>query len=463
MDSSNGRDYDSLDVAVVGAGPAGLCLARRLAGTDASFAVFERNGDVGGVWDIDAPGSPMYESAHFISSKTLSGFPGFPMPDRYPDYPNHRQILDYIRSYADRFDLRRHIQFECGVLHAALDADGSWKLDLSDGKSVKARYLVCANGVTWEPNIVTWPGRFDGEVRHSVTYRDVGELAGKRVLVIGAGNSGVDIACDAAFAAEQAFLSVRRGYHFIPKHIFGTPSDVFAHDGPRVPHWLEVRAFGLMLRLVNGDLTRLGLPKPDHRVFESHPLMNTQILHYLSHGDCIAKPDVRSFDGPEVVFADGSRERIDLILTATGYHHASPYLDEGTLELSGGRPDLYLGMFARDHANLAVLGFVEFASAAYTNFDTMAELIVADATAPADSIVRRRFSDLKATHRPDLKGGHRYVSSERHANYVDVDAYLRALAEVKAHVLAGATLPPSTRRPQRSVQFVGRRRAVVGR
>lgn len=107
MDSSNGQDYDSLDVAVVGAGPAGLCLARRLAGTDASFAVFERNGDVGGVWDIDAPGSPMYESAHFISSKTLSGFPGFPMPDRYPDYPNHRQILDYIRSYADRSDPSR--------------------------------------------------------------------------------------------------------------------------------------------------------------------------------------------------------------------------------------------------------------------------------------------------------------------------------------------------------------------
>jgi len=125
MDSSNGRDYDSLDVAVVGAGPAGLCLARRLAGTDASFAVFERNGDVGGVWDIDAPGSPMYESAHFISSKTLSGFPGFPMPDRYPDYPNHRQILDYIRSYADRFDFRGHIKFEGGSLHAALADDGS--------------------------------------------------------------------------------------------------------------------------------------------------------------------------------------------------------------------------------------------------------------------------------------------------------------------------------------------------
>ena len=101
-----------LDVAIVGAGPSGLMLARRLAATQASFEVFERNGDVGGIWDIDAPGSPMYESAHFISSRTLSGFPGFPMPDDYPDYPDHRRLLRYIRSYADEFDLRkpRHLR-----------------------------------------------------------------------------------------------------------------------------------------------------------------------------------------------------------------------------------------------------------------------------------------------------------------------------------------------------------------
>ena len=354
-----------LDVAVVGAGPAGLCLARRLADTDADFRVFERAADVGGIWDIDAPGSPMYESAHFISSKTLSGFPDFPMPEDYPDYPNHRQILVYIRSYADRFDLRRHVEFNTGVLHAALDEDGRWRLDLGAGRQASCRYLVCANGVTWEPNLITWPGAFDGEIRHSVTYRSADEFAGKRVLVVGAGNSGVDIACDAAFAADQAFLSVRRGYHFIPKHLFGKPSDVFAHNGPHLPHWIEVRAFSVMLRMLNGDLTRLGLPKPDHRVFESHPLMNTQILHYLGHGDCIAKADVASFDGPEVVFTDGTREQIDLVITATGYHHASPYLDDGVLEMKGGRPDLYLGMFARNHHNLAVLGFVEFASAWY--------------------------------------------------------------------------------------------------
>ncbi|MEM9200887.1 MAG: NAD(P)-binding domain-containing protein [Actinomycetota bacterium] len=421
---------ERLDVAVVGAGPAGLTLARRLAATNASFAVFERHTDVGGIWDIDAPGSPMYESAHFISSRTLSGFPDFPMPDRYPDYPNHRQLLEYIRSYADAFGLRPHIRFGTAVDHAT-PSDTGWRLELGDGTTVEARYLVCANGVTWVPNLVTWPGEFNGEIRHSVTYRDAAELAGKRVLVVGAGNSGVDIACDAAFAGEQAFFSTRRGYHFVPKHIFGQPTDVFASTGPHLPHRLQQALFGGLLRVINGDLRSFGLPKPDHKILESHPIMNTQILHYLAHGDAIAKPDIDHFDGDDVVFTDGSREQVDLVITATGYQHASPYLDDGTFEMRNGRPDLYLGLFARNHPNLAVLGFIEFASAAYANFDLMAELIVADATAATGSSARQTMAAKKARHRPDLTGGHRYIDSERHANYVEVDTYLKVLREVK--------------------------------
>ena len=148
----------------------------------------------------------------------------------------------------------------------------------------------------------------------------------------------------------RRFLSVRRGYHFIPKHIIGMPSDVFASQGPSLPHWLEVRVFGVMLRMISTViLRRFGLPKPDHRIFESHPLMNTQILHYLGHGDCIAKPDVERFDGDHVVFVDGTREQIDLVITATGYQHAIPFLNPGALSVKGGRPDLYLGIFSRSH------------------------------------------------------------------------------------------------------------------
>lgn len=426
------------DVVVVGAGPGGLLLTRRLARSGARFVTLERHADVGGIWDIDAPGSPMYESAHFISSRTCSGFPDFPMPQNYPDYPGHRQLLSYIRSYADHHDLRRHICFNTEVVSARRDDNGVWTLQLSNADSLKARYLICANGVTWQPNIVSWPGTFNGEIRHSVTYRSAEEFAGKRVLIIGCGNSGVDIACDAAFASEQAFLSTRRGYHFVPKHLMGIPADVIATKGPKLPFRLQQWIFGLLLRLINGKPETYGFPKPDHRIFESHPLVNTQILHYITHGDCIAKPAVERFDGDEVVFSDGTRERIDLIITATGYKHASPFLPDDAWAEQGGRPDLYLRMFSKRYDNLAVLGFLEFASAAYANFDQMAELIVADATAKRDAPLARQLADKKIHHHPDLKAGHRYIATDRHANYVDVDAYLRILNQVKREIGVGA-------------------------
>ena len=420
-----------LDVAVIGAGPAGLTLARRLKETGASFKVFERNKGVGGIWDIDAPNSPMYETAHFISSKTHSGFADFPMPDEFPDYPSHRQLLAYIKSFAAEYDLERHIQFETSLDRAENHDDGTWTLQFSDGTTQTCRYLVAANGVTWEPNMVEWPGEFNGEIRHTVTYRNTDELKGKRVLVVGAGNSGVDIACDASFAADQAFLSVRRGYHFLPKHIMGQPLDVFASTGPKLPFPIQQRIFSGLIRMINGDLTRYGLPKPDHKLLESHPIMNTQILHYLGHGDCIAKGDVERLDGDYVVFADGSREQVDLILQATGYHHACPFLDDKVLNEQNGRPDLYLGMFSRSVPTFAVLGFIEFASAAYDNFDKMAELIVADATSAPDSGFKRNFADKKQNHQPDLTGGRNYVKSDRHANYVEVETYLELLADLK--------------------------------
>lgn len=418
-----------LDAVVVGAGPSGLILAKALAEAGVSFRVYERNADVGGVWNIDAENTPMYESAHFISSKTLSGFEGFPMPDDYPDYPSHQQIFDYICHFADAHQLRQHIQFNTAINKASQDEQGRWHIELGNGDKVQANYLICANGVTWEPNQVSFNGNFNGEIRHSVTYRRAEEFTGKRVLIVGAGNSGVDIACDAAFSAKQAYLSLRRGYHFIPKHIMGKPTDLFAHLGPKLPFVVEQKLFGGLLRFINGDLQQYGLPKPDHKVFQTHPIMNTQILHYLAHGDCIAKPDVAKLDGDMVEFKDGSREQIDVIIMATGYQHAVPFLDDGVIAFKHGRPDLYMNMFSRQHDNLAVLGFIEFASAAYQNFAKMAELIVADVLKKPT-----KLAELKKSHRPDLTGGHGYLATKRNANYVDVDTYLKQLKKVKQQI-----------------------------
>ncbi len=419
---------------LIGGGPAGLVMARALKHEGVPFECFEKHSDTGGIWDPGNEGSPMYESAHFISSKWSSYFMGFPMPDAYPDYPDHRQILAYIRDFADAFDLRRHITFNMSVRHAAPQPDESWLVTLCSGEVRQYDGLICASGVTWHPSIPALPGAeiFQGEIRHSVTYRSTAELRGLRVLVVGAGNSGVDIACDAARSATRAFISLRRGYRFVPKHLFGIPTDIFIKEGLPPPKGVALPSdLNAVLDALNGDLTRLGLKKPDHDALASHPIMNTQILHHLAHGDIAAKPDIARLDARGVVFTDGSREDIDLILLATGYDYRLPYLDRDLFEWKHGRPQLYLNLMHRKLSSLYVMGFIEFADAAYRRFDDMAQVIVADIHARETGINRELMLRLRHEDQTDLRGGKHYLDSPRHANYVDAATYARVLMELR--------------------------------
>ncbi len=415
----------SLPVVIVGAGPAGLAAARALSRLGISYVQFERHTDVGGIWDIDNPGTPMYDSAHFISSRDKSGFFDFPMPAHFADYPSRTQILEYTRAFADEFGLRSNIQFGTSVERVTEDG-GIWRVETSTG-SLDASAVICCSGVTWDARMPEIPGEFTGEIIHSVDYRDASQFAGKRVLVVGLGNSGADIACDAAFAADAAFISTRRGYHFIPKHILGEPSD----NTEWLPIWGERLLYAIMKPLVIGDVRRWGLPKPDHKLFETHPLLNTQLLHYLQHGDIAAKPGVERYDGDEVVFTDGTRETVDLVVFATGYDMSIPYVPEEYLEWSGHRPSMYLNAFSRAHDNLFGISYIEVNSSAYTLFDHIANLIAqylaAQHGAPGDAT---RFRQLVTTDRPDLTGGIRFVASDRHATYVEVRAYRRHLRRV---------------------------------
>lgn len=419
-----------LPYAIVGAGPAGMSLARAFRRHQLPFIVFERHSDVGGIWDARNPGSPMYRSAHFISSKTQSGYLGFPMPQDYPDYPRGEQILAYHRAFADRYGLRQHVRFNCGVKSAEPDG-AQWRLQLESGETLQAAGLVCANGSNWDPNIPEFPGQFDGEIRHAVDYHDPADFIGKRVLVVGAGNSGCDIACDAAQTADAAFISLRRGYHFVPKHIFGMPADVFAENGPQLPMWLTQRIFGPLLRLMVGDLRRLGLPKPDHRIFESHPILNDQLLHHLRHGDIAARAGIRQFAGQEVEFNDGRRERIDLVILATGYKQSIPYLPQDALDWKGSRPQLYLNLFSRRNPSLMAMGFMETDGGAYKMFDLMANAIAQHAADRLRDPQRAARLDAIKQQWPDLSGGVRYIDSDRHGNYVQHHAYLKALEKLR--------------------------------
>ena len=422
---------------IVGGGPCGLLAARafRLAGIP--YDQFERHSEVGGIWAIENPGSPMYESAHFISSKYTSPFYGLPMPEAYPDYPDYRQIHAYIRDFAEAFDLAGSIQFGTSVEQAepiGPDAAQGWRVRLSTGEVRHYKGLVCANGVTWHPSLPSYPGldRFRGEVRHSVTYRDPAEFAGKRVLIVGAGNSGVDIACDAARSAATAAISLRRGYHFVPKHIFGVPIDVFLGGGLHPPKGVVIPDDpSEMLAALVGDLTRFGLKAPDHKVMESHPIMNTQILHYLAHGDLTVKPDVALFTETGVVFTDGTAADFDLVLCATGYEYRIPYLDPDLFTWKNGRPELYLNILHRRLRGLSVVGFVEFASAGYQRFDEMAQMAALDAYLEQSGANLADWRRMKQADRPDLRGAAHYIDSPRHTAYVNVGVYRKVLAGIR--------------------------------
>ncbi len=415
-----------MTIGVIGAGAAGLVAARHLDAASLPFEVLEREREVGGIWDVSLPHSPVYHSAHLISSKPLTQFPDFPMPREYPDYPDHAQALSYLRGYARRFGLYDHVRFGKTVERAERAAAG-WSVSLAGGETRTYQGLIVAAGIHWVPIMPRVPGSFDGEVMHSRGYKSAELFRGKRVLVVGAGNSGCDIAVDASEHAARTFLSVRRGYHFIPKYAFGRPIDQVGEVSLRLRLPLSVRRAlnELVLRAVVGKPEEYGLPRPDHRLLESHPIVNSRILPAIRRGDLRPKPDVVELKGQEVVFKDGTSEPIDLIVFATGYQVTFPFLEPRHLNSPDGRPDFYLHVFHPTYDDLFILGMIQPDSGVWPLMDLQARAVASYIRAGGGAV-----RALKQKPRPDLSGGIRYVKSERHRYEVEHSTYARRLREV---------------------------------
>ena len=418
-------------VCVIGAGAGGLSMARALRRHGIDYDHFERHEDVGGVWDQRNPGGPMYDSAHMISSKTKSAFKGFPMPAEYPDYPGHRLILAYLRSFAEAYDLRDTIRFGVSVDSAIKDGE-RWNVTLSDGTVKHYDGVVAATGLAWHPRMPDYPGKFTGEMIHSSKYKSLDLFKGKRVLVIGAGNSGTDIATDAARVAEKAFLSMRRAYHFIPKHIFGMPADVFAVTGSLFPMKVQQYVFAVVLKLLNGDITRHGLQKPNHLPLSSHPIVNSAAMHAMAHGDLTPKVDVERFDGDSVVFKDGSKEKIDLVVAATGYIHKVPFADPELLANGGEESNLFMRTISRKDPTFCAVGFIEINGGVYSFYDEFNDLAANYYRELRDGSEKAKtFADLVRSGKHDVAGNVDYVDSPRHHVYANVLESMRQVKKVR--------------------------------
>jgi cation diffusion facilitator CzcD-associated flavoprotein CzcO len=428
---------DATDViCVVGAGSSGLAAAKNLREHGFAVEAFEREDDVGGNWNARAEHSRVYSSTHLISSKPFTQYPDFPMPDAFPDYPHHSHMHAYFRAYMRHFGLDEVIRFSTEVVRIAPAGQGRWDVTVrprGGGAEETARYggVVIANGHNWYPKMPQYPGSFDGEVLHSADYKEPSVLRGKRVLVVGAGNTGCDLAVEAAQNAEHCFHSTRRGYWYAQKYLLGKPADQ-VYDlmlSLRLPKRVLQSLLERTIRTVTGDVTRIGMKAPDHRMLETHPIVNQQLTYYVGHGEITPVDDIARFDGEKVEFADGRREAIDLVVYCTGYLVRFPFIDHAHLNWVGERPHLYRNVFHPEHDTLFVCGLIQPDSGQFKIVHWQAVAIAKQLEALRDGAPSlEAFRAVRREHAGEaLGGGVTYKDSTRHYFEINHYDYLRGL------------------------------------
>jgi hypothetical protein len=435
---------------VIGAGSSGLAAAKNLRERGLAVDVVERASEVGGNWNIAADHSRVYASTHMISSKPFTQFPDFPMADADPDYLHHEQVLAYLKRYARHFGLYDVIEFDTQVeasrpLDAAVGAsadpavgpaDSGWEVELSgpDGREVR-RYagLVVANGHNWSPKMPHYPGQdtFTGEILHSAGYKSGDQLAGKRVVVVGAGNTGCDIAVEAAQRAASTHHSTRRAYWYAPKYAMGRPADQVSDliFSLRLPLRATQAIFAATAKLVVGSYERFGLPTPDHRFLETHPIVNQQLLYYVGHGAIQPVADIGHFEPDAVVFTDGTRVEADLVVFATGYLIRFPFLPDDALPGEAGRPELYRNVFTPDRDDLFVIGLIQPDSGQFCLVHWQAVMAAAflELRRQDPSAARRYLDEARSKLHERAQGGIALIDSTRHYVEVEHADYIRVL------------------------------------
>lgn len=440
MQDSNGLP----NACIIGSGSSGIAAAKALKDRGIAFDCFERSDRVGGNWAFGSKGgtAAAYRNLHINTSRERMQYADFPMPASYPDFPHHSQIAAYFDAYVDRFGLRDSISFETLVRRAARTADGTWDVTLGDGTHRLYDMLVVANGHHWDP---LWPeprfpGRFDGLEMHAHAFVDAKRFDDARVVVVGMGNSAMDIAVETSYAAKRVFLAARRGAHVIPKYLFGRPLDQIATDA-RIPFRVKQLLSELTLRLAVGKMERYGLPEPDHRLLEAHPTISNEALSRLAHGAIVPKPNVAELLGDRVRFADGSVEAADAIVYCTGYRITFPFFDPGFFSARDNEVRLFRNVFAPGLDNLAFVGLVQPLGAIMPIAEAQSRWIgdyltgryALPAAAAMEADIERTIGRMKR----------RYVASKRHTIQVDFDVYLHDLrAEIRAGARRATGAPP---------------------
>ncbi len=429
-----------MTVCIIGAGSSGIATAKAFADRGIDFDWFEMASDIGGNWryDNDNGRSAAYDSLHIDTSKGRMAFSDLPMPDHYPDYPHHSQVFEYFTDYVDRFALRSRVTFDTEVTSVEAMSDERWRVTTRrDGHDSTDEYdaVVVANGHHRNPRLPQFPGTFTGETFHSQEYRSPERLRGKRVVVLGIGNSGTDIACDLVGVAADVVLASRRGAHIIPRYLFGRPADTFTSErGSKLPLRVSRAIYRVLLWLARGRQSGSGIAVPDHPLLGEHPTLSEDLLSHARRGAIVGKPNIERFSESAVYFVDGTSVDADAVVFATGYQITFPFLDRSIIDPSGNQVELYRSVVPVDHPGLYFVGLIQPLGAimplAELQAKWIANLLEGGPRPNRDAML----AEIETTRRK-LAG--RYVPSPRHTIQVDFFPYKRILeAEIEASAVS---------------------------
>lgn len=359
-------------VAVIGAGPSGLTAVKSLIEQGMIPTAFEKAGEIGGLWRYDESlpdgGGVAYRSLHTNTSKWMGVFSDFPFEPEAPEFPSRAEMLAYFHRYADHFNLRGHIRLQTEVTNLHRTPDGRWQLTLRGplGNIEEQPFdaVVVGSGfypLPYQPDLAGVNG-FEGEVLHSCSYKGPEGFEGKRIVVVGCGSSGADLAAELGPVAAQVNVSTREGVWFVPKMINGRAYDTYrTRFTSRMPGFLS-RSF-FRKRLLDSyaeigfddqTLERLKLPPFDLEKGKFLPA--TDILLQVRDGNVNMMPEIAAVGRNVVRYVDGSESNVDVILFATGYRLHFPFLDPDVLEVSDRYTiGLYRQVFHKAYDNLAFL------------------------------------------------------------------------------------------------------------